>query len=168
MEWYQIISTIIVPVLSVIGAGGIISALMKRRWDRQDKQAAEKEEEQLNKRKEQMREVFREEITCVEDKMHKLNSAIDKQGEQIEKMLEADDIHKASLQAVLRDRLYQLNRYCTKKKFTTQDERDNFNNMYDKYHQLRENGVMDVTREKFMNLPFQEEYEAENNKVNQK
>ena len=83
-------------------------------------------------------------------------------------MLEADDIHKASLQAVLRDRLYQLNRYCTKKKFTTQDERDNFNNMYDKYHQLRENGVMDVTKEKFMNLPFQEEYEAENNKVNQK
>ena len=158
MEWQQIISTILIPVLSVLGAGGIISAIIKRRWDKQDRKEQENKDQQSQQRKTEIRNVLREEISCVEDKIQDLHTIMQGHGKRIDELLDADVQQKAGIQAVLRDRLYQLNRYCMKKGFTTQDERDNFENMYDNYHKLFINGTMTVVREKFLQLPFEEEY----------
>lgn len=70
--------------------------------------------------------------------------------------LEADAL-KLGVQAMLRDRLYQLYRYCKKQGYAAEYERENFNNMYKQYHALGENGVMDDVHDKFLALPLFEE-----------
>lgn len=62
-----------------------------------------------------------------------------------------------ALQALLRDRLYQLYTHCKDKDGATVNERENFENMYKWYHSLGENGVMDDTRKKFLMLPIKDE-----------
>lgn len=61
---------------------------------------------------------------------------------------------KCGIQALLRDRLYNLYRVCDDKGSATLSERDNFENMYKQYHGLGVNGVMDDIRDKFLNLPI--------------
>ena len=67
---------------------------------------------------------------------------------------DTNDAIRAGMCALLRDRLYQLYRYCKSQNGATQNERGNFNNMYLQYHALGGNGVMDDTRDKFFALPI--------------
>lgn len=60
---------------------------------------------------------------------------------------------KSGVQALLRDRLYQLYTYCNSKEFADDSERSNFINMYSQYHNLGANGVMDDYKDKFLQLP---------------
>lgn len=60
---------------------------------------------------------------------------------------------KLGIQAILRDRLYQLYNYCNGKGFADINERNNFNNLYQQYHTLGANGVMDDIHKKFLGLP---------------
>lgn len=60
---------------------------------------------------------------------------------------------KAGLQAVLRDRLQQAYKHYEAKGYAEPDDRDNFENMYQQYHTLGANGVMDDIRTKFFQLP---------------
>jgi len=64
---------------------------------------------------------------------------------------------KAGIQAMLRDRLYQLYRYCKKQGYAGEFERENFDNMYTQYHSLGANGVMDDVKAKFLALPLFDE-----------
>lgn len=57
------------------------------------------------------------------------------------------------VQALLRDRLYQLYRFCDDKGSASIPERENFENMYKQYHLLGGNGVITEIKNKFMNLP---------------
>lgn len=57
------------------------------------------------------------------------------------------------IQALLRDRLYQLYRFCDEKGYASLPERENFENMYTQYHALGGNGVITNIRNKFQNLP---------------
>ena len=70
--------------------------------------------------------------------------------------LETDAL-KLGIQALLRDRLYQLYRCCRDKGFAEMSERQNFENMYKQYHNLGANGVMDDIRGKLLGLPTKEE-----------
>lgn len=67
---------------------------------------------------------------------------------------------KEGMQALLRDRLHVLYGKCIRKKYATIEERNNFNNMYQCYHNLGQNGVMDDIYYKFMRLPTKEQIEA--------
>lgn len=67
---------------------------------------------------------------------------------------------KEGMQALLRDRLYELFGKCIRKKYATIEERNNFSNLYTRYHNLGQNGVMDNIYKKFMALPTKEQYEA--------
>ncbi|MBQ9409285.1 MAG: hypothetical protein IJU28_07870 [Clostridia bacterium] len=68
------------------------------------------------------------------------------------------DAIKAGVQAMLRDRLYQLYRFCKKQGYAGEFERENFRNMYNQYHTLGANGVMDDIKDKFFSLDvFNEE-----------
>jgi len=60
---------------------------------------------------------------------------------------------KEGLQAILRDRLLQSYKHYEEKGFADPDDRDNWENMYQQYHTLGANGVMDDIRKKFLALP---------------
>ena len=58
------------------------------------------------------------------------------------------------VQALLRDRLYeQYDKYHDGKGYAPVWVKNNFENMYKRYHALGENGVMDQHYAKFMKLP---------------
>lgn len=57
------------------------------------------------------------------------------------------------VQALLRDRLYQVYDHYNEKGYAPIYVRENFENMYQQYHQLGVNGVMDDIYEKFKKLP---------------
>lgn len=57
------------------------------------------------------------------------------------------------VQALLRDRLYQTYLHHSEKGYAPIYARENFENMYQQYHILGANGVMDDIYHKFMNLP---------------
>jgi len=60
---------------------------------------------------------------------------------------------KLGMQALLRDRLYQLYKAGSDKQGSSLDERRNFENLYDQYHALGANGVMDDIHRRYMALP---------------
>lgn len=67
------------------------------------------------------------------------------------------------VQALLRDRLYeQYEKYHNKKGYAPIWVKNNYENMYKRYHVLGENGVMDQHYEEFMKLPDKEIEEDEN------
>lgn len=60
------------------------------------------------------------------------------------------------VQALLRDRLYFTYTHYKEKGFAPIYARENFENMYNQYHVLGANGVMDDIYHKFMALPLEE------------
>lgn len=57
------------------------------------------------------------------------------------------------VQALLRDRLIQSYNYHMEKGYAPIYAKENFDNMYEQYHTLGVNGVMDGIHETFMQLP---------------
>lgn len=57
------------------------------------------------------------------------------------------------VQALLRDRLYQMYSHYMERGSAPIYARENFENMYRKYHDLGANGVMDDYYERFMEIP---------------
>lgn len=64
-----------------------------------------------------------------------------------------DILVKESLQALLRNELVQSSEKFTKAGFVDIPNKQNFENMYSKYHQLGKNGVMDTIHDTVMHLP---------------
>ena len=75
---------------------------------------------------------------------------IRKQNEIMEKQNKA---LMAGIQAILRDRLLNGYRHYSEKGWADYDDRQNMENMYEQYHALGANGVMDGYRSKFLSLP---------------
>lgn len=72
--------------------------------------------------------------------------------------LKANDVKTEAVcygvQALLRDRLYeQYDKYHDDKGYAPVWVKNNFENMYKRYHNLGENGVMDQHYKDFMKLP---------------
>ena len=63
------------------------------------------------------------------------------------------------VQALLRDRLYSTYLKYAEKGYAPIYARENFENMYNQYHILGANGVMDDIYRKFMDLPLENERE---------
>jgi hypothetical protein len=68
---------------------------------------------------------------------------------------------KTGLQAVLRDRLEQAYNCAVAVGYATYRDRENWENMYQQYHNLGSNGVMDDVRTKYFALPLQLDTEDE-------
>ena len=64
------------------------------------------------------------------------------------------------VQAILRDRLYQSYNHFMEKGYAPLYARENFENMYQQYHNLGKNGVMDDIRDKFLELPLEPQRKA--------
>ena len=130
MEIYQILSLIGVPTLV-----GIIITDLVGRFKANSKKAKERKEQED---KAIMRSVIKEEIDPLMQKTTKMESDL--------------ELMKKGTQASLRNNLYELYDECSRKGYATYDERHNFENLYDNYHKLGANGVMDDIRRKFLDL----------------
>ena len=76
---------------------------------------------------------------------------------RIKRERQHDEATEKGLQALLRDRLiYQYDKYSDKG-FAPIYARENFENLYQQYHNLGANGVMDDIYHKFMQLPIRSE-----------
>ena len=60
---------------------------------------------------------------------------------------------KRGIQALLRDRLLQGYKFYRHQGWADEDDRTNLENVYQQYHALGANGVMDNLRERFLSLP---------------
>lgn len=63
------------------------------------------------------------------------------------------DILKLGVQAMLRDRLRQGYRFFKRQGYIDIADKENFDNMYQQYHRLGKNGVMDGMYREIMSLP---------------
>ncbi len=66
---------------------------------------------------------------------------------------------RKGMQSLLRDRLLQAYRYFSARGYAEVDDRENFRNMYEQYHALGKNGVMDDIYRRFMELPLEKKEE---------
>lgn len=73
---------------------------------------------------------------------------------KIEDSEEGKKALKIGVQSLLKDRLYQLYAHCSEKGYVTLKEKENFESMYNSYHNLHSNGVMDSVYKDFMELPI--------------
>ncbi len=82
---------------------------------------------------------------------------LEKRADAAEKKAEADRVEReaimAGMQALLRDRLLQGFRHHEELGYANYDDRSNMENMYNAYHNLGKNGVMDELYKKFLTLP---------------
>lgn len=130
MGVYQILSLIGIPTLV-----GIIITDLVSRLKASTKKARERKEQE---NKAIIRSVMKEEIDPLMQKTTKLEDGL--------------DLMKKGTQASLRNNLYELYDVCSQKGYATYDERNNFENLYNNYHKLGSNGVMDDIHKKFLDL----------------
>lgn len=64
-----------------------------------------------------------------------------------------DNIERKALQALLRDRLLKDGLYFTSQGWIDVASKDSYANMYEQYHRLGKNGVMDTLYNDVMQLP---------------
>lgn len=78
-------------------------------------------------------------------------------GKYVVERIKANDVKTEAVcygvQALLRDRLYEVYDRYTEKGYAPRHVKDNFSNMYKRYHDLGVNGVMDQHFHVFMQLP---------------
>lgn len=73
----------------------------------------------------------------------------------LKKMQKDNQAEKHGLQSLLRDRLLQSYKYCKNRGYIDYDEKESWLNMYNDYHTLGKNGVMDGVKEEVQRLPLQ-------------
>lgn len=63
------------------------------------------------------------------------------------------DIIKVAMQAQLRDKLLQSYKVYMRQGYADYDDKQNWLNQYNSYHNLGTNGIMDSYKDKLLNLP---------------
>lgn len=86
-----------------------------------------------------------------------LKRPLEKRAEIAERIAKEDVVKQQALmtgvQAMLRDRLLQGYKHYEEKGYADYNDRSNMVNMYEAYHGLGKNGVMDDMQQKFLKLP---------------
>ncbi len=91
---------------------------------------------------------------AITDSLDSLNKKIDDVKVTVEKSQEhVTETTDKALQALLRNKLYEIYDTWVPKKYAPTDAKENFENLYQRYHILGKNGVMDEKRKVFMQLP---------------
>ena len=76
---------------------------------------------------------------------------------RIKKKNDNDDTLRLAVQALLRDKLYDKYDKYSELGYAPIIARENFENLWLRYHKLGKNGVMDDIHNKFMQLPTEKE-----------
>lgn len=123
MEWYQILSILGVPSICATIVIWIIAHVREKISKNKAVEAAK--------------------LAEIQNKQRKLMEMITNRLGSLE----------AAMQSMLRRKLRELYLSSTKAKYASLEDRDDFENMYQIYHMLGANGVMDNVREQFLELP---------------
>lgn len=96
-------------------------------------------------------------LEAAEEKERKLQADLAGERERIEEMRRANN---KGTQALLRDRLLQGFHFYRKRGMVTYGEASSYKNMYEAYHALGKNGVMDGIYEEFLKIPVRPDAEV--------
>lgn len=130
MEWYQILSILGVPSICATIVIGIIAHVREKISKNKAVEAAKLAE--IQNREIEKEKEYRKSMEMITHRFESL---------------------EAAMQSMLRRKLRELYLSCTKAKYASLEDRDDFENMYQRYHMLGSNGVMDNVREQFLELP---------------
>lgn len=83
-----------------------------------------------------------------------MQAALAAERKQIEEIRLANN---RGTQALLRDRLLQGYHFFVKRGMVTYGEARNYENMYEAYHSLGKNGIMDTIYQKFTKIPVKDD-----------
>ena len=134
-EWVPIAS-LIISCLGIPALGALVITDLYKHFKSNTEAAKEKKNEELKKA---VREVVSEEMRPMKEDVNdlKISSELTKQG----------------LQATLRHELYAIADKWLAKGYCPSQDKEDFENIYKKYHALGKNGVMDDIYFKIMELP---------------
>jgi hypothetical protein len=134
-EWVPIVSL----VMSCLGIPTLAALIVTDLYKRHKENSAKAKEDRLKESQESIRAVVSEELKDIKNDINGLKADF--------------ELTKQSLQATLRHELYEISdKWLTKGYCPIQDKED-FENIYKKYHALGKNGVMDDLYAKVMSLP---------------
>lgn len=150
MQTFDLIIKYVIPILSFLGLSAFLSEVWKIKIEEKKKNSDEHKKQELKKTEESIRSIVREELSEIHEKIKSIESSI--------------TLNKKADQALLRNRLYILYRQCCEKKFRTNEETVNWINMYNIYHGLDVNGVMDNVKDSFLQLPDDIGFDKDNKK----
>lgn len=138
-EWVPMASLIASCIGLPTVVGLIVTDLYKRRKDKL-------EENSTLVRKQKEEELQQSIRSVIKDEVKPLIVAVNE--------LQFDsDLTKQSIQATLRHELYEIADKWKAKGYCPTQVKEDFENMYQKYHSLGKNGVMDTIRDEIMTLP---------------
>ena len=150
MQTFDLIIEYVIPILSFLGLSAFLSEIWKLKIEEKKKNSDEHKKQELKKTEESIRSIVREELSEIHEKIKSIENSI--------------TLNKKADQALLRNRLYILYRQCYEKDFRTNEETVNWINMYNIYHGLGANGVMDSVKDSFLQLPDDIEFDKDNRK----
>lgn len=138
----------------------IVNGTKKKREEKEELFKKQREEE-LNKILEALDEKLDKRIKEVSIKVEGVTEAVNK---EIDLLKDDSNKTKAGLQALLRSELIAMFNKWTEKGYAPIYARENFENCYQRYHELGANGVMNDIYHKFHDLPTEESVKVKNNK----
>lgn len=143
------------------GIGGFISLLVVIIFylvkDKYEKKQNAPELDRKEKREKHLEDTLTE--------IHSNTTQIEEIGKTVKEIQEHDkNISDPAIQALLRARLYDLYDYYIPLGYAPPEIKLSFQNMYEKYHNLGKNGVMDEKYAEFIKLPEYENFKNLENK----
>lgn len=138
----------------------VVNGTKKKRAQKEELFKKQREEE-LNKVLEALDEKLYNRIGEVSVKVEGVTDAVNK---EINLLKEDSSKTKAGLQALLRSELIAMFNKWSDKGYAPIYARENFENCYQRYHELGANGVMDDIYHKFYDLPTDESVKVKNNR----
>lgn len=133
------IVTLVLSIISTLGIGTIVPMLVKNHLEENKRKAEEASEKHKQERLGELREVVKEEIKPVQD--------------DVSKLLADSELTKKGLQATLRHDLYEIAHKARKDGYCPDETKYDFNSMYEQYHKLGKNGVMDGIKDEILAMP---------------
>lgn len=144
--WISIVISLIGLLITLSGAGVVIEYRIKKNF-KQEEENKQKIIEADNKK-------WHDDLTAI------IKSELQPIKKELEEMHVDDDLTKKGIQALLRNKLDFLYKEAMvfrcegdeTKAYATHEEKIEFTNLYEKYHVLGKNGVMDSCYKKYMSL----------------
>ena len=133
------IITLALSLISALGVGTILPMLVKTKIEEKKRKEEETSEKAKQQRLEALREIVKEELKPVQ--------------ENISKLVADSELTKKGLQATLRHDLYEIAHKARKDGYCPDETKYDFNNMYEQYHKLGNNGVMDGIKDEILAMP---------------
>lgn len=147
MDWIAILGAIGVPTI----LGTVIPFLVTRHYKKKDEKVMEEDDT-----RDRLKELEKKHSSL--DEQHRLDS--EKINNELSNIKDILLILKNSEQAMLRYRIIQTyNHYCKEKKFMPIYARESLDHMYQEYHNLGGNGVIEDLVKKLYELPTEPDIE---------